>query len=164
MAVLVLLGGKSGGDGFLVAPLGTTYDAELSLATDAGVASVTLSASPNPAGLVFSNMGPINLTTVPTIVLVHSTLQSATRGDTTIHVDDGTTVVDYTVTPITNPVIDFNGRFEARFATDGVLPNTNPIYQPPPAADSVAGGWTWGLEGEPDFVPAMGNVPTNLDM
>ena len=50
MAVLMTLGGNSAGDGFLVAPLDNTYEAEITLKTDAGTASVTLQASPNPAG------------------------------------------------------------------------------------------------------------------
>src|SRR5436190_18037526 len=132
MAVLITLGGKSGGDGFLVAPLDSTYPAELSLATDAGAASVKLQADPahNVANLVFSNAGTINLTTAPTIVTVHAQLASAARGDTTIQVlDDATNAVlaSFTLTSITEPVINFDGRFEARFATDSSQTNLNPI-------------------------------------
>ena len=164
MAVLMSLGGNSAGDGFLVAPLGSTYDAEISLSTDAGTASVTLQASPNPAGLVFSTVGPITISTTPTIVTVHSTVQSASHGDTTIQVLEGAVVVaSFTVTSIKHPVVNFNGRFQVRFATDGLLPNSNPMYT---AVDDsvVPPGWTWGLEGEPDFVPSVGNVPTNLEI
>src|SRR5687768_14919610 len=126
MALVITLGGKSGGDGFLVAPLDSTYDAELSLATDAGTLAVTLDASPNIAALSFSQTS-VTLTTTPTVVKVHSTLQSNTRGDTTIRVKDGATVVaSYTVTSIKDPTVNFNGRFEARFATDGLFPNANP--------------------------------------
>ena len=46
MAVLMSLGGNPAGDGFLVAPLGTTYEGELALWTDAGNAAVTLRADP----------------------------------------------------------------------------------------------------------------------
>jgi hypothetical protein len=163
MAVLMSLAGNSAGDGFLIAPLGTTYDAELLLWTDAGTASVALQASPNPAGLVFSQAA-VNLSTTPTIVTVHATLQSASRGDTTIQVLEAAAVVaTFTVTSIKHPVVNFSGRFEARFATDGALPFRNPMYTaamdtiPPPP------GWTWGLEGEPNFVPAINNVPENLE-
>src|SRR5688572_5419536 len=118
MAVLISLGGNSAGDGFLVAPLGTTYEAQISLSTDAGTASVTLQAAPNPAGLVFSTLGPIALSTTPTIVTVHSTLQSAARGDTTIQVLQAAVVVaSFAVTSIKHPVVNFKGRFEARFST-----------------------------------------------
>src|SRR4030095_13020599 len=100
----------------------------------------------------FSNAAPPALSTTPTIVMVHSTLQSATRGDTTIQVIDGVNPpINFTVTSITEPVINFNGRFEARFATDSAQPNTNPMYTA--ALDNVVplnytAGWTWGLEGE----------------
>jgi hypothetical protein len=166
MAVLISLAGNAAGDGFLVAPLGTTYDAEIALTTDAGTATVTLQASPNPANLVFSPTGSISLSTVPTVVTVHALLQSASRGDTTIQVLEGATVVaSFKVTSIKHPVVNFNGRFEARFATDSDRPYTNPIYQPPPAPDTLATlGTTFGLEGEPNFVPITGTVPTNLGM
>lgn len=163
MAVLISLGGNSVGDGFLVAPVGATYPAELSLATDSGSLAVTLQASPNPAGLVFSTTS-LTLTTAPAIVNVHATLQSAARGDTTIQVLDGATVVaSFTLTSIKHPKVHFRGRFEARFATDNSFYNRNPLYSA--AVDSVVPpGWTWGLEGEPDFVSALGNVPENLEM
>jgi hypothetical protein len=165
MAVLMSLGGNSAGDGFFVAPLGTTYDAELTLTTDTGTAAVTLQASPNPAGLVFSTTS-LTISTTPTVVNVHSTLQSASRRDTTIQVlEAGTVVANFTVTSIKHPVANFSGRFEARFATDVALPFQDAMYtatlDTPAALD---GGWTWGLEGEPDFVPAVGNVPENLEM
>ena len=170
MAVHLSLGGNAAGDGFLVAPLGSTYDAEIALWTDSGTASVTLQASPNPANLVFSTVGPFSLTTVPTVyATVHSLLQSTSRGDTTIQVLEGTTVVaSFTVTSIKHPEVNFNGRFEARFATDGALPYSNPIYTaatgPGHGCPAGGGGRTFGLEGEPNFVPITGTVPTNLDM
>ena len=164
MAVLMSLGGNSAGDGFLIAPLGTTYEAEIALSTDAGTATVTLQASPNPANLVFSTAGPISLSTAKTVVTVHSLLQSASRGDTTIQVLEGTTVVaSFKVTSIKHPQVNFNGRFEARFATDTARPYINPIYTA--ILDTVVPpGTTFGLEGEPNFVPITGTVPTNLDM
>lgn len=162
MAVLISLGGNSVGDGFLVAPVGSTYDAELSLATDGGTLPVTLQASPNIALLVFSQTN-LTLSTTPTVLTVHATLQSTSREDTTIEVLDGATVVaSFTVTSISHPKVHFRGRFEARFATDGAAYNRNPIYTA--AIDSVVPpGWTWALEGEPDFVPAIGNIPENLE-
>jgi hypothetical protein len=98
---------------------------------------------------------------------VHSLLQSGSRGDTTIQVLEAAVVVaSFTVTSITEPVMNFSGRFEARFATDLALTNTNPIYTA--ALDNVvplngSAGWTWGLEGEPDFAPGS-PVPTNLEL
>jgi hypothetical protein len=129
MAVLMSLGGNAAGDGFLVAPLTTTYDAEIALWTDAGTASVTLQASPNPANLVFSTAGPISISTVPTVVTVHALLQSPSRGDTTIQVLEGMAVVaSFKVTSNKHPVVNFNGRFEARFGTDTARHYVNPIY------------------------------------
>lgn len=171
MAVHISLGGNAAGDGFLIAPLGSNYDAEIALWADSGAPAVTLKASPNPANLVFSAAGPFVLTNVPHVyATVHSLLQSNSRGDTTIQVLEGMAVVaSFTVTSINHVTVNFNGRFEARFATDSALPYDNPIYQPPPALDMVVPpGRTFGLEGEPNFVPdpppAPTNVPTNLEM
>ena len=163
MAVTISLQDSPVSDGFLLAPVGSTYDAELSLSTDAGTLAVTLQASPNPAGLVFSQTS-LTLSTVPTLVTVHATTQSATRGDTTIQVlnGGGTVVASFTVTAIKHPAVNFSGRFEVRFATDTSFYNRNPIYSS--TVDNVVPpGWTWGLEGEPNFVPPIGNVPENLE-
>ena len=172
MAVHMSLAGNAAGDGFLVAPLGSTYDAEIALWTDAGTASVTLQASPNPANLVFSNAGPFSISTVPTVVAtVHAQLLSTSRGDTTIQVLEGMAVVaSFTVTSINHIVVNFNGRFEARFSTDADRPYLNPIYTDTPSHTAnddtvpLSQGRTFGLEGEPNFVPITGTVPTNLDM
>jgi len=176
MAVHLSLGGNTAGDSFLVAPLGSTYDAEIALWTDSGTASVTLRALPNPANLVFSPAGPFSLTTVPTVyATVHSLLQSMSRGDTTIQVLEGMAVVaSFAVTSIKHPVVNFNGRFEARFATDADRPYINPIYADTATHTAnddpvpLSQGRTFGLEGEPDFVPGSTSaapiVPTNLDM
>lgn len=162
MAVLISVGGNSGGDGFVVAPLGAEYETEIALSTDAGTLAVTLQASPDPAGLVFSQTN-VNLSTTPTVVTVHPTAQSTSRGDTTIQVLDGATVVaSFDVTSIKHPAVNFKGRFEARFATAGASPFTNVQYTPM-TVGNAGGGWTWGLEGEPPFVPAVGAVPENLE-
>ncbi len=163
MAVLMSLGGNGAGDGFLVAPVGSTYNSELSLATDAGTLDVTLQASPDAAGLVFSTTS-LTLSTTPTIVTVHPTLQSASRGDTTIEVlDTGANVVaSFAVTSIKHPKVNFRGRFEARFATAGAQPFSNVMYTPM-SGISPGPGWTWGLEGEPEFVTPGGTVPENLE-
>src|SRR5690606_11940812 len=140
MAVHMSLAGNSAGDGFLIAPLGSTYPAELLLWTDAGTASVTLQASPDAAGLVFSQTS-LTLSTAPSSVMVHSTLQSGAREDTTIQVLDGATVVaSFTVTSINDPVVHFRGRFEARFATDNAPYNRNPMYTATNDA-AVPPGW-----------------------
>ncbi len=160
MAIVMTLGGNAAGDGFLLAPGVTTYPAQISLSTDAGAANVTLQASPNGANVVFSS-NAVSLSTTPTTVTVHATIQSATRGDTTIQVLDGATVVvSFTVTSIKHPVLHFGGRFQARFATDPAFYNDNPMYAA--GVDTVGPGWTWGLEGEPTFVTGSA-IPENLE-
>src|SRR5215211_4967350 len=167
MTVHMSLGGSDSGDGFLLAPLGTTYDAVIALRTDAGTATVSLQASPNPAGLVFSQTD-LTISPDPTTVMVHATAQSAARGDTTIQVLEGAAVVaSFAVTSIKQPVVHFRGRFQARFATQTADYNQNPVYRNPadsPASEDVGPGWTWALEGEPLFVPTDDNVPENLEM
>jgi hypothetical protein len=167
MAVFMSLGGNTvSGNGFLVVPQGTTYEAVIELWTDAGTASVTLQADPlhNVGGLVFSTTLAISISTVHSFATVHATLQSNSRGDTTIQVMNGGVVaVSFNVTCIKHPVANFNGRFEARFATDPYRPYINPMYTA--IVDTLPPGLrTFGLEGEPPFVPITGIVPTDLTM
>jgi|GEM_PF-1141573 len=165
MAVLISLNDNAAGDGFLLAPLDSTYEATIKLKTDPATptATVTLQASPNVAGLVFSTVGPITITPVETIVTVHAMMQSSSRGDTTIQVLEGAVVAaSFAVTSIRNPTINFKGRFEVRFATDNNWFNSNPQYTAAVDVIPAPRGWTWALEGEPPFVPAAA-VPENLD-
>lgn len=165
MATLITLQGNNSGEGFLIAPFGDrVFQASLGLRMDSGTASVTIRASPDGAGLVFSQAA-IDLTTTEKIVQIHATAQSAARNDTVIEILSGTTVqAAFNITAISNPVIHFKGRFQARFATDSDKYNLNPKYGSDPAEGNPSPGWTWILEGEPDFVPAAGNVPTQVDM
>jgi hypothetical protein len=78
MAIHISLGGNAAGDGFLVAPSSSEYDATLELWTDAGTVAATLQASPDVAGLVFSQTA-VSIGTVPTHVHVHATAQSGAR-------------------------------------------------------------------------------------
>jgi hypothetical protein len=59
------------------------------------------------------------------------------------------------LTSIGNPRVRFAGRFEARFATNSDFYNE---------ARGTSRGWTWALEGEPDFVPSQNSVPTQSGM
>src|SRR5918995_751667 len=103
MTVRMSLGGNESGDGFLLAPLSTTYDAVIGLRTDAGTASVTLQASPNAAGLVFSQTA-LTISPDPTTVMVHALAQSASRGDTIIEVLEGDAVAaSFQITSIKHP-------------------------------------------------------------
>jgi len=163
MAVIAALQGSASGEGFLVAPVGAqTFPAVLSLQTDTSTADVTLRASPDAAGLVFSQTS-CALSMAPTQVSVHATAKSLSRGDTAIEVLEGGTVVGrISVTCIANPVVHFRGRFQARFATQLAFYNANPAYTA--TSENVGPGWTWILEGEPGFVPATDNVPERIDM
>jgi hypothetical protein len=162
MAVIVSLQGITSGEGFLIAPVGArVFDASLSLHTDSDAASVTLQASPDAGALVFAQTS-VDVTTTPTSVAVHATTKSISRGDTTIQVLEGSTVVwSMAVTCITNPVLHFRGRFQARFATQPEIYNANPMYTA--TSEDVGRGWTWGLEGEPSFVPPTNNVPERIE-
>lgn len=162
MAVIVSLQGSISGDGFLIAPVGgRVFGASLSLHTDSGEASVTLRVSPNAGQLVFSQTS-VAVTTAPTLVTVHALEKSVSRGDTTIEVLEGTTVVwSMAVTCIAHPVLHFRGRFQARFATQPAFYNANPMYTA--TSENVGPGWTWILEGEPNFVPPTNNVPERIE-
>jgi len=59
------------------------------------------------------------------------------------------------LTSVKNVRVRFTGRFQARFATDGDFFNEK---------RGTAAGWTWALEGEPDFVPAANNIPIQPGM
>jgi hypothetical protein len=61
----------------------------------------------------------------------------------------------FTMTAVSNPVIHFGGRFQARFATDGDLCNE---------PRGISAGWNFAMEGEPDFVPKTENVPVRSGM
>ena len=69
-------------------------------------------------------------------------------------------MASFTVTSIKHPTVNIRGRFEARFATQPAFYNQNALYTS--VSEMVGPGWTWGLEGEPAFVPAV-SVPENLE-
>lgn len=167
MAILISLNDNPAGDGFLLAPLDSIYDAQIKLKTDPATPSAMVTiqaASPNPAGLVFSTMGPITITPAETIITVHAMTQSISRGDTLIQaLEAGIVVASFPVTCIKHPIVNFKGRFEARFATDTAYYNTNKQYTAAVDTLGTRPGWTWSLEGEPAFVPAAGNIPENLE-
>ena len=162
MAIVATLQGVGSGDGFLIAPLGArVFTAPFVLQTDSGSADVALRASPDGAGLRFTQTS-LTVTTVPTVIDVHATAKSLRRGDTVIEVLEGDTVVwSMNVTGIAKPIVHFRGRFEARFATQPAFYNANPKYTA--TSEDVGPGWTWALEGEPDFVPATDNVPERIE-
>ena len=156
--ISVQVNGNSAGDGFLIAPdNGVTFTVPLSLSTnDGSTVSASIDATPNGAGVALPG-GSISIGPAASTVPIFATSVSATRGDTVINVHVGAVTTSFSLTAISNPQIWFRGRFEARFATDGDYYNNprgndggtvgnDPNFGGP--------GWTWALQGEPDFVPS----------
>jgi hypothetical protein len=168
MAIVIRVGGSSAGDGFLIAPDGARiFPVPLNLSTDDGsTVNVTIDATPNGAGVRLPG-GTISVSPAGIDIPIHATAVSNSRGDTAINVHSGGTTT-FSLTAIANPVIWFRGRFEARFATDGDWYNNprgsgggTPGYDHTNAFGPTP-GWTFALEGEPDFVPAV-SVATTAD-
>ncbi len=153
--VLIQVNGSGAGDGFLVAPDGArTFQVPLALSTNDGSTVVaTVAATSNGAGISLPS-GPINIGPAATTLMVHAIAQSKSRGDTVINVRVGGVTTSFALTAIRNPQIGFRGRFEARFATDGDYYNNPRGNDGGTVGNAGAPGWTWALEGEPDFVPA----------
>jgi hypothetical protein len=163
--VVIQVNGSNAGDGFLIAPDGArTFSVPLILSTNDGTTvAATIDATPNKAGVTLP-AGPLSIGPVGAMIPIQATAQSAARGDTVVNVRVGSVTTSFKLTAIRNPEVWFRGRFEARFATDGDYYN-NPRGTDggTPGSDPTLGsGWTWALEGEPNFVPAD-SVPTTID-
>lgn len=158
MAILMSLNGQTSGDPFLIAAAGdAVFPASLALRTDDGTTADAVLRVAGGVGIHFER-NEVRISSYETTIAVHALSGSSARNDTTIEVAIGGTVAaTLPLTAITNPEIWFEGRFQARFATDGDVYN-NPRGNP----DDSGNGWTWALEEEPDFVPAD-NVPDRLD-
>ena len=163
--IMIQVNGSSAGDGFLIAPdNGRTFSVPLGLSTtDGTTVSATIDVTPNKAGVTLP-AGPVSIGPAVSTIPIQAAAQSASRGDTVINVRVGGVSTSFKLTAIRNPVVWFRGRFKARFATDG------DYYNNPRGTDggtpgndpSLGSGWTWALEGEPNFVPAD-SVPTTID-
>ena len=162
--IVIEVNGSGAGDGFLITPdNGITFSVQLSLSTnDGSTVSATIDATPNGAGITLPG-GSISISPSPTDIPISAATVSASRGDTVINVHVGAVKTSYSLTAISNPQLWFQGRFEARFATDGDYYNDGRgTYGTGAASGGTTGssqtfggaGWTWALEGEPDFVPA----------
>lgn len=171
--IVIEVNGSSAGDGFLIAPdSGVTFTVPLNISTnDGSTVSATIDATPNGAGLTLPS-GSMSIGPSGVSIPIFATAASGARGDTQINVHVGAATTSFQLTAISNPVVWFRGRFEARFATDGDYYN-NPrgTSGGTPGSDGSFGGpgWTWALPGEPDFVPsgvdshgAPNSVPTEL--
>ncbi len=164
-SIVIQVNGSSVGDGFLIAPdRGRTFSVPLKLnTTDGTTVSAAIDATPNNAGLTLP-AGPMNIGPAGSTIPIQAAAQSASRGDTVINVRVGMVTTSFRLTAIRNPEVWFRGRFEARFATDGDYYN-NPRGTDggtPGSDPSLGPGWTWALEGEPNFVPAD-SVPTTIN-
>ena len=178
MGIVIRVNGNTAGDGFLIAPdNGRTFSVPLNLSTDNGTTvSATVDATPNGAGVVLPG-GSVSVGPAGVDIPINATTVSNARGDTIINVHVGAATTTFALTAISNPVIWFRGRFEARFPTDGDYYNNQrgtdggtPGHDPNSDGVGPNPGWTWALEGEPDFVPsgvdshgAPNSVPTTLD-
>jgi hypothetical protein len=162
--IVIEVNGNGAGDGFLIAAdNGITFSVPLSLSTnDGSTVSATIDATPNGAGITLPG-GSISISPSPTAIPIFAAAVSASRGDTVINVHIGAVRTSFSLTAISNPQVWFQGRFEARFATDGDYYNDGRgTYGTGTASGGTTGsdpsfggaGWTWALEGEPDFVPA----------
>jgi hypothetical protein len=157
MAIEVSINGNKSGEGFLIAPNGeTSFPFPISLkSTTAGSVNATLNIA---ASGVQVELSKSNVIIGPNATTVRITAKSASRkkNDITLEVKvRGRVVASLKLTSIANPQVRFQGRFQARFATDGDFYNS---------ARGGQNGWTWSAEGEPDFVPAQNNVPTKPGM
>ena len=163
--IVIQVNGSSAGDGFLIAPdSGRTFSVQLKLSTSDGTTvNATIDATPNKAGVMLP-AGPVSIGPAVSMIPIQAAAQSASRGDTVINVRVGGAATSFKLTAIRNPEVWYRGRFEARFATDGDYYN-NPRGTDggtPGSDPGLGSGWTWALEGEPNFVPAD-NVPTTND-
>jgi hypothetical protein len=155
MAIVLTLNGNSSGEGFLIAPIGgKTFSVPLGLRSSDGTnVDATLKVVAGGAGVALAKTH-LTVTTHEQTIQIHATSASHSHNDTVLQVEvAGKVAASVKMTAITNPVIAFGGRFQARFATD------NDFYNEP---RGTSAGWNFALEGEPDFVPAD-NVATTID-
>jgi hypothetical protein len=146
MSILMTVNRNSGGEGFLIAPAdGRTFPMPLSLRTDDdSTVNATLNILPGGADIVLETT-TLEIGPTESITQIQAASPSNSRGDTILQVlVDGVVQTSCPLTAITNLKLWFQGRFQARFAA-GFDPYNESRGQ---------NGWTWALEGEPDFVPA----------
>ncbi len=158
MGIKLSINGGTATEGFLIAPSGDKeFPACIGLKTDDGSeADATLEVTAAGGVSVELSQTQVTVPAKGTSVDIVAKSASNAAGDIRLEVKvNGNVEASLTLTSIADPRIRFGGRFQARFATDG------DFFNEPRGTDA---GWTWALEGEPDFVPATNNVPTSPGM
>jgi hypothetical protein len=156
MAITLKVNGNPGNEGFLIAPAnGKEFSMGVSLKSDTNVNATLVVVA--PAGVIVKlSSTSVSIGPKGTSVKIVAKTPSKKAGDIKLQVKVGSTIkASCTLTSITNVRVRFTGRFQARFATDGDFFNEK---------RGTNAGWTWALEGEPDFVPAANNIPTQTGM
>jgi hypothetical protein len=145
MAIVVEVNGNQSGEGFLIAPShDKTFAVPVGLMTDDG-SSTRVKLRAEGVANIAVDQSDITVTPTEQFVNIHATSASSFRNDTVLKVLTGPTVdTVFGLTAITLPQIWFEGRFQARFATDEDFYNEK---------RGTPNGWNFTLEGEPDFVP-----------
>lgn len=158
MAISIRVNGNPGTKGFLLAPSGgQEFPMPVALKTTDGATVNATLVVVAPAGVTVKlsqtsvSIGPTQKT-----VKITAKNRSKTAGDIKLQVKVGSQVkATVGLTSIANARIRFGGRFQARFATDADFFNE---------PRGTGAGWTFALEGEPDFVPSANNIPTQPGM
>lgn len=152
MAIGVKVNGSKVTEAMLITPVGkTTFPATIALDGATKSTKATLRVHSTAAQVALS---ATSISNTQTATLTAKT-QSGKKNDITLTVEvDGQVVATVPFTAVSNPRLRFQGRYQARFATD------NDFFNEPRGTDK---GWMWAGEGEPDFVPAKNNVPLKRD-
>jgi hypothetical protein len=158
MAISISINGHTGREGFLIAPAGSQeFAMPLSLKTTDSSTITAQLAIVAPKGVTVK-LSKTDVTIGPRAISLKITAQSPSKkaGDITLQVKvAGRVKAGFILTSIKHPRLRFSGRFQARFATDGDFFNE---------PRGTAAGWTFALEGEPDFVPSTNNIPIHSGM
>ena len=157
MAISIKVNGNSGNEGFLIAPTsGKEFPMQVQLKSTDGTVNASLAVVAPTGVTVQLSSTDVAITSKGTNVKITAKTPSKNAGDIKLQVKVGKSVkASCTLTSVKNVRVRFTGRFQARFATDGDFFNEK---------RGTAAGWTWALEGEPDFVPAANNIPIQPGM
>ena len=152
MAIGVKINGIKVTEAVLITPAnGKTFPATIAL--DGGTKTTTATLRVNSATAQVALSSP-SLTGKQTATISAKTA-SQQKNDITLTVEvKGKVVATIPFTAVSNPRLRFTGRYQVRFATNSDFYNER---------RGTVKGWTWALEGEPDFVPKKNNIPLQRD-